>query len=673
MFSKISQFFEITFEISFISLALLTPLIFTTKNTELFEVPKMHFVYVLTLVILFATVARVIVASSLQRTRNDLAGSNRKVRTSFSNYLFRSFIANHWSLVPPIAFFIFVVINLISTATALDKFTAVFGYPSRLNGGLISQIAFLIIFATALLNFTPQLAKKVLTAIVISATAVALWGIPGHFGIDPSCQVITGELTSDCWQKEFNPRLRIFSTLGQPNWLAQFLVLVIPLSLAFALNAKKFQKPLYLLASAALFLALIFTTSRAGFLGLVASLIFFFAILGGRFYKKNLKYILLTIPIFIILAYFSAPPLLARLNEFVEAPQPQRAQTAGTESGQLRLIVWKGALEALKAKPIFGHGPENFAYSYYLFRSPEHNQTTEWNFFYNKAHNEFLNYAANLGITGLIAYLVFLTSTLYLLTKGNKDDSNPLIGKAAVAGIIGYHVAIFFGFSTVASQTAMFLLIPAALSLIKATGFNPVRFAGLNPVLITPTKIFLLTLTALGFLILLSFPVRSYFADNLLQRAKNRSSLSLYQDAVETFPAKNPFYLSDYAQETAFYAKNGENLAFAQKAGILTQAAISLAPNNLITQRRVVTTYILIADFDHSYLEKAVKEAQKLINLAPSDPQSYLSLAKAYVAAGKVDDAKKSVERALEMKPDYVEAKELLQQVNERIVSRDRK
>ncbi|MBI4037586.1 hypothetical protein HY382_00900, partial [Candidatus Curtissbacteria bacterium] len=171
---------------------------------------------------------------------------------------------------------------------------------------------------------------------------------------------------------------------------------------------------------------------------------------------------------------------------------------------------------------------------------------------------------------------------------------------------------------------------------------------------------------------LLSFALRSYFADTLLARAKSRGSLPLYQNAIETFPAKNPFYLSDYTQEIASYAKNGENATLAQKAETLAQTTTAIAPNNLITQRRIVSSYILIADIDPAYKERTVNEAQKLINLAPTDPQSFLSLTKANVAAGKTDEAKKTVEKALEMKPDYVDARELLQQINQKIVERDK-
>jgi putative inorganic carbon (hco3(-)) transporter len=67
----------------------------------------------------------------------------------------------------------------------------------------------------------------------------------------------------------------------------------------------------------------------------------------------------------------------------------------------------KGAWELTKKYPLFGSGVETFAYSYYNVRPVEHNLVTEWDFLYNKAHNEFLNYAATTGFVGSRCLFIF--------------------------------------------------------------------------------------------------------------------------------------------------------------------------------------------------------------------------------------------------------------------------
>jgi O-antigen ligase len=51
---------------------------------------------------------------------------------------------------------------------------------------------------------------------------------------------------------------------------------------------------------------------------------------------------------------------------------------------------------------------ETFAYSYYNFRPAQHNQLSEWDYLYNKAHNEFLNFLSTTGAFGLATYLLII-------------------------------------------------------------------------------------------------------------------------------------------------------------------------------------------------------------------------------------------------------------------------
>lgn len=623
---------------SLFGLAIITPLLFSTQNTELFEVPKMLFVYFAAVIILFLTLIKFVL--------------NGKIT-----------IPKSWPLA---TLFIFIIIQIFSTFTSIDKFTSIFGYPSRLNGGLISQLAYLVIFACALINLTGEQIKKTFIAIVIAAFAVSLWGIPSHFGKDPSCYVLTGKLTSSCWQEDFNPRLRIFSTLGQPNWLATYLVLTIPLSLALSLMATRIQtKAMFSIVTLTLFVAFIFTNSRSGALGLVIALAIFIALMGIQIIKKNLKILAILIAAFLAAGIFLGSKLLFRVDDTIK----------------IRQIVWQGAIEIFKKKPLLGTGPETFAYSYYLYRPLAHNQTAEWNFFYNKAHNEFLNYLANIGILGFVAYLLFMATAIVSLKTANRhlrgvesfhlgggrnSPNNFSLAKATIAAITGYQVSIFFGFSTVASQLLMYLMLAQVLAKEeKKFSFK----LNLNK----NSKVISSGVLIIFGLVILSFPTRMYFADLFLSRASNleyddaNGAIESYQNAILAFPVANPFYLSSYSYFLAQYIATIDDqntVSSLTKTAIETaQLSQNLSPNNLIVQRRVANIYLLIASYNKDYQPKALEVGQNLIKLAPTDPQSYYSLAKIQVGIGKEDDAKETLVKTLELKPDYQEAKELFQQL----------
>src|SRR3989344_4327610 len=123
----------------YFALAVATPLIFTTATTELYEVPKMFFVYFCTVILFCLTLLKITLTKKLE-------------------------IPKSKTLLALIAF---TLVILISTITSTDRYLSVFGYPTRLNGGLISQFAYLVIFATFLINTSAEKAKSVLMALVI--------------------------------------------------------------------------------------------------------------------------------------------------------------------------------------------------------------------------------------------------------------------------------------------------------------------------------------------------------------------------------------------------------------------------------------------------------------------------------------------------------------------------
>lgn len=560
-------------------------------------------------------------------------------------------------------FLAFLIVQIVSTFFSIDPFTSVFGYPTRLNGGLLSQFAYFVILVCALINLDKLQSFKLLALSVLTALAVSLWGIPSHFGYDPTCLALTNKLTSDCWQAEFQPTLRIFSTLGQPNWLASYLVLIFPLSLALLISRREsIPKIVYGAAAGAILLALILTNSRSGIAGLGLSLLVLFILLGKKFLKRNLKFVV-TISVIglVILAIFGS----SVASRFIETKTGVAA--GGTETGRIRLIVWQGAWNIFKSSPIIGTGPETFAFSYQKQRPEAHNKTTEWNFFYNKAHNEFLNYLANTGVAGILLYLsllYFVARSLYKISKED-DKQTSLIAKAVFAGIAGYQLTIFFGFSVVASQTLMFLLIAIALTQDKVD-FKTYR---MNLGKFGQSAAFIVIIL-LGFYFFTS-AVRLYFADVFINRAKSFSSPShattAFNNALLTHPANNPYYLADFASNAAIFAANFQQDAlfkdYAKTSNDAAQKANSVSPNNFLNLRKLIGAYTIIGSYDTAYEKTGEALALKLEQLAPNDPQTYYTVAKFYLANGDREKAIDNINQALKLKSDYMEAKELKTQL----------
>jgi O-antigen ligase len=121
---------------------------------------------------------------------------------------------------------------------------------------LASSIAYSLLYWAFSANFTQKHAEKLIKIFFASSVVVSIYGVLEHFGID-----------KDIWVQDVQSR--VFSTLGQPNWLAAFVTALIPLSWAYAMKSsiKSRNFLVYFSVSLLLFWTLIFTKSRSGLLG----------------------------------------------------------------------------------------------------------------------------------------------------------------------------------------------------------------------------------------------------------------------------------------------------------------------------------------------------------------------------------------------------------------------
>jgi O-antigen ligase/Flp pilus assembly protein TadD len=538
---------------------------------------------------------------------------------------------------------IFVGSQLASTIFSIDRRTSFLGYYSRFNGGFLSTLCYSLLYWAYVANLNRKQAQKSIAFLLISAALVSVYGVFEHFGID-----------KNLWVQDVQNR--VFSTLGQPNWLATFVAALIPLTWSFIIKRKH---PFVFYPLSLLFFAtLLFTKSRSGLLGFIFADILFWSYFLFKYHQKYLKKLLFIHLSFFILALSIGFPYSLIKNSPTQTTSTAPAlEVGGTESGTIRKIVWKGALGIWARYPIFGSGVETFAYSYYQTRPMEHNLVSEWDFLYNKAHNEYLNFAANTGIVGLVSYLILIGSAIYLLWRRKKI--------ALLAGYVSILTANFFGFSVVPAQLQLFLFPALAVTLgVKQ-----------NTQLQTQPKnksLFFLCLAAVSiFAILGIFPVcRYWYADTFYAKGKaNReagnfpAAQNFYLKAIQFSPYE-AIYHNDLATVYANIAlalyrnKDSEKtVAYIPLAIVETNRARELSPANLNILRSRASVFTTLATIDKKYFGAAKDTLLTAQQMAPTDAKITYTLALVYLRTGEADSAVKALQKAIEMKPNYKDAR----------------
>ncbi|PIZ47524.1 hypothetical protein COY29_05070 [Candidatus Woesebacteria bacterium CG_4_10_14_0_2_um_filter_39_14] len=469
-------------------------------------------------------------------------------------------------------------------------------------------------------------------------------------------------------------QIRVFSTIGQPNWLAAWLVALIPLTWGFLLNSKsKLQNLLYYSLFIILLLCFLYTKSRSGLLGLTVAFVAFWGLLfwfKRRTAKKILKPFLIITSLLVIFNLFILTPWQPKFLNFKSTtPQnPVAAQeipTGGTESGEIRKIVWQGALGIWRHHPVLGTGPETFAYSYYWYRPRAHNDVSEWDFLYNKAHNEYLNYMATTGTIGLAAYLFLIASYLFWALK--KSRKAELL--ALFSGFLSILATNFFGFSVVSVSLFFFLYPAISFNLIKDKEEQTIKKSKKQQ-LKTPWP-----WLAFGGILLLAFyllisTLKYWYADTrfALGEKLNKSSeankaFPFLQKAI-TFRSSEPIYYDELSLSAANLAVSAAKQEQATLSAQLVDLAITssdrslkISPYNLNFWKNRTRLFYSLAEIEEKYTQQALESLLMANKLAPTDAKIVYNLALVYAKLNQEETAIKTLEEAVNLKPNYDQAR----------------
>ena len=270
-----------------------------------------------------------------------------------------------------------VILSAASIGVAPDKDFSFYNYYHLMGRYIL--IYYLVINN---LNTLEQM-KRLIWSIMASAVIVTCYGFYQYVhGVDISAfQWVDGDQFPEL-------KVRIFSTLQNPNLLAGFLVVVMSLAVGIGLHTENIQgKVLLFVLVAVLGICLVLTYSRGAWLSVVAV-----TALCGRLYNRKVLWVFLVIP---VLALFCHDGVMERLLSIFNPTDT---------SSTLRIALWESTIAMILDKPLLGIGWGSYWLVY-----------PDYDFFLNNpaativhAHNMYLHIAAEIGIPGLMVFLAII-------------------------------------------------------------------------------------------------------------------------------------------------------------------------------------------------------------------------------------------------------------------------
>ena len=273
---------------------------------------------------------------------------------------------------------------------------------------------------------------------------------------------------------------RMGGLLGNPLFLAQFLLLTIFLTMYFWTQSTSWVKWLYGLSFVLQFLAVLLTISRAPVIALLIGLIiwasgYLFICRGHNYLQsavnwRNIwKWIVGSITglIVILIGFIYIGVPIASFQRLINL-------TLTSTSIKSRWEMWQILWEAFTHRPWLGYGIENVRSAYVAFYQPTGLSFSET--IIDRAHNLFLDQLIINGVVGLMLLVSLLGVLLIVLWRHfkkvykHKKTNNAILTWSLIVTLVCYVIANLTSFDTVTTIIYGAILLGGIIVLIRPSG-----------------------------------------------------------------------------------------------------------------------------------------------------------------------------------------------------------
>ena len=413
--------------------------------------------------------------------------------------------------------------------------------------------AFVYLFAR---DTTPQQRNVIYRVLFISGFIVCAYGIAQFFGYDLFV-----------WGTTYGGR--VFSSFGNPNFFAGYLVVLIPFTMGMCFYSKTVgSKVLWIILCSALMLNLVLTKTRGAWVAGIFA-VATFVLLTGHYRKKEVLFVILAV---VAVTIFSAGNRI--FDYLIQKFNP--AAPAVVE----RIFKYQTAWQMISQHPVLGIGAGNMKVNFALYQSAvrekakfEVRGTSESN-----VHNEYLQIWAETGTIGLVGFLMIffmyfktIRKNMFIWTSSTRtsamENEKLYLLSGLSAGVVGFLIFCLSNFPLRISPTAIMLFLFLGLGeTIGSIKPQPISTPAEKKKLPLYQTVILYTVLAIFYLFLVwKFVLMPFIAD--FHRARGDRHVRMSQAAEKTGDIHTMnIYLGDailnYEKSIALDYETSERTAF---------------------------------------------------------------------------------------------------------------
>lgn len=553
---------------------------------------------------------------------------------------------------------LFVIYGILSSLWALNPYK-VQNLAVMISPGILAYLASQVL--------TKKEIRIIALLIAVVSSVVSGYGILQLLGVYP--------MPPDQYGNP-NP----ITTFGLSNFAVEYLLLAFPLVVGFSFAERGTLSYLYIVSSIINFTYIFGAKNRAGWVGLITILIGFSTIYiiqkirYGADPKKVAIYSSISATAFamVFLIFLSSTEygrqVAQRFKSFVQVGPGSSVTT--------RLLAWNASYEMMKDSPLFGVGGGNYEILSWKYAPRLLDEATMYtNTRVDKAHNEYVQIMADLGIIGFTLFLtiVILLTSIYIdifrISRTEDKRSDFFIATGIVLGIFGTFAGASFNFALQwPGSVTHFWLFVGLLEVIRS------EMKDIKMVEITPSKkLFYFVPGAFFILASIGAPCKDgipvcqrgicikrkicrtspgFFTARNLKLAEVYYRYGQFYKRMRNFDISERFYLASLKYENpaertyydlAYLYLAANNGVIDQRVLNLLEETLKLVPYFGKGRRELGKMYIQIGQVD-----KGIDYTLRSTDSNPSNiPEAYATVANAYVMKANYDKAIEYAHKAL--------------------------
>lgn len=547
-------------------------------------------------------------------------------------------------------------IFLLATIFSVDPLFSLWGNPYR-GGGFVT-FAFCIIFSV--LAFTllkNNIWKKTWLFSIIIGLLVSLTAVIQYYGL---------------FNKIFMAEPgRPSSTMGNPELLATYLLLLLFCTLSSAIKEKnRYLKIFYIFSLLTFLYTILITGSRAAYLGTAIGALYFFLL-----YPKKMMVIKIAI-IGLVILTVGFVVYINIANQYPKFLQQNKLFNSVASRLSIRLLLtdprfyaWAGIdYKILLEKPILGYGPENFAVGFDKYYDPSIPYLNEsWGDWWDRAHNILIQTGSDAGFLGIIAYLALFVVLFYQLHKTKhknlqegEQENTQIIAHCIQATLIGYFITNLFSFDSFSTYLIFFLLVGYSMHIIYSNAPEEVKTQTQKKAWLKSACICVLFVILMIFLwqynfVPLQINAEINNANDLVNQKQCNRALSLMDNSLLEHSFLDSYIRMEYVEfeQTCggFYPEN--NLTYTKKGINIISDAVKIQP--LYTRYWIwlgtLTTTLADQQDNSAARDNLIKQAgyyfNKASQLSPKRQEILVGQAKMEIVAENYAEAQNYSEKCL--------------------------